>query len=176
MAVTDDFNRANSGTLGANWTDTAAGIGIISNAAQSSGSAGFAYYSGATWNATHSSQAVFTDGGINGGPTVRHQVGGNAYVLYLRESLFVRLYYYDGSFNLLDDFGIGPTIGRTYKIEVTGTTIRCYENGVQLGSDTTNGSLSNGAPGLFSEGNAFDDWEGTGDTGEDVPIGRQLCS
>jgi hypothetical protein len=46
-AVTDNFNRVNSGSLGANWTDLVSGLGITSNTckAQSAGQKG-AYWSG----------------------------------------------------------------------------------------------------------------------------------
>jgi hypothetical protein len=177
MAITDNFNRSDSGTLGANWTDTASGYAIVSNTAQTPGGDCFTYYSASSWNAAHTSQVTYVGGGAvtNGGPTVRHQAGGNCYVLYLRESSFVRLYYYDGSFNLLQDYGIGPTTTRTYKLEVSGTTLKAYENGVQIGTDESHGSLSNGGPGLYGGGLVFDDWEGTGEAGG-VPIGRQLCS
>lgn len=50
--VLDTFNRADSGTLGANWTDIAAGWGIVSNRARGSVAGQAATWNAATYNGT----------------------------------------------------------------------------------------------------------------------------
>jgi hypothetical protein len=181
--VTDDFDRADSSDLGPDWTDQIAGIGIHSNLAARVGDPAnterFSYYSGAAWSDDQSSQAVLNGGVINGrtvGLSVRaSDTGGsmNAYVLYI--SLGVTAYIFKwiaGSPTLLQTIG-SVTNSSTFKIEVIGTTITCYENGSTIGSPQSDSDLSSGFPGLMLSNNTdtdpalaakADDWQGDGAT------------
>lgn len=171
--TSDDFNRANSPTLGANWTATVSGMSVSGNTAVPTGGVDhrFAYYSGASWNSTHSSQAVFYGSmGAEMELTVRHQSNGDLYLLEVNSgSNAIRIKKnISGSFTTLRDFGVGPTSGHTYKLEVSGTTLRAYDNGVQIGTDLADSTLSGGAPGIggnaYAPG-AWDDWLGVGVSG-----------
>ena len=171
--ASDDFDRANGGTLGSGWTDTVGGMGISNNAAVPIGDFDyrFAYYSGASWGDTHSSQAVFY--GPLGGVmflTVRHQANGDLYMLMVNSGSHVLAIFKNigGSYTLLRNFGVGPISGHTYKFEASGTTLRAYDNGVQIGTDLNDSTLTGGAPGIG--GSAYqpaqwDDWTGTGVSG-----------
>lgn len=172
MAVTDDFNRANAGTLGANWTATVGNMAIVSNQAQASSSNDFDYYSGVTWNNDHSSQAVYRENASDTIMylTVRHQPGGDWYALLLhsipgdrRVNFLKRV---SGSVTDLGTIAGRPTDGNTFKLAINGTTLSAYDNGVLITSVTVS-DLSGGAPGIGSEigGPAWDDWEGTGESG-----------
>jgi hypothetical protein len=180
--TTDEFNRANSSTLGANWTATSSGMSISGNKAVPAGASGidhkFAYYSGASWNATHSSQAVFYGAmGADMTLTVRHQSNGDLYMLDVNSgSQHTRIYkYVDGTFTQLRDFNVSPTSGHTYKFEVSGTTLRAYDDGVQIGTDLTDTTLSGGAPGIGGRAYApgeWDDWVGGGAGGTSGSLPR----
>jgi hypothetical protein len=178
--VSDDFNRTNSSTLGAHWTATVSGMSISGNTAVPSGGTDhrFSYYSGSSWNSTHSSQAIFH--GASGAEmmlTVRHQANGDLYMLAVNSgSQHTRIHkYIGGAFTLLSDLGVSPTSGHTYKLEVSGTTLKAYDNGVQIGTNVTDSTLSGGAPGIggnaYAPG-AWDDWVGDGvsGTGGTLPL------
>lgn len=173
MAVTDDFNRANSGTLGANWTATANNMAVASNSAQASASVeNFDYYSGVSWNSDHTSQAVYRENASDTIMylTVRHQPGGDWYGLLLHSIPGDRrINFYKRVGGVVSDLGgiAGrPTDGNTFKLEIVGTTLSAYDNGVLI-DDVVVSDLTGGAPGIGSEipGAAWDDWEGTGESG-----------
>lgn len=55
------------------------------------------------------------------------------------------------------------TDGDTFRLEIQGTTLRAYYNGVQIGADATDASISAGNPGMGHSTNttsaSIDDWE-----------------
>lgn len=169
--ATDNFNRADAANLGANWTATANNMQIVSNTARvlTDGVPNFVYYSGAAFNGDHSSQAVYTDDGEGTmSLTVRCQSNGDLYAFYIhslsgnrRKAIYK---YISGSFTQLGDDldAAAATSGHTFRFEVQGTTLRAYDNGVQIGTDRTDSALSGGAPGIGGEqtGDNWDDWEG----------------
>lgn len=171
---TDNFNRANGG-LGANWTaltdanvtDT---LTIVSNAV--TGTAinldSASYWSADTFQNDQYSQCVVagTLGGDNMGPTVRNQATGTKRYEYDGGvSSGQTLYYYDGAtgWNTLASSG-GITNGDTLRLEVTGTSLVCKDNGSQT-LTATDATLSSGAPGMhanpqFTTNCNMDDWLG----------------
>src|SRR5688572_27229663 len=107
----DLFTRADAGTLGANWTNTQNAMGIVSATARPQvGSVyNFARHTGSTWGDDHWSQAVYNDNSAAADMelTVRHQSGGDLYMLMVHTTNGVRLYkYVSSSFTLLEDFGV----------------------------------------------------------------------
>ena len=166
-SASDNFNRADSGTLGANWTDTEAGMSIVTNTARAAGGGSnhnAAYYNATTFTGDHYSEAVITlvSGNI-GGVTVRHQAGGDYYVLVCRPGLDETLLqkYVAGVRTTLKAYGVAAVSGRTQRLHVSGTTLKWFENGVQIGTDHTDASLSGGQPGVYGRSDsvvALDDW------------------
>lgn len=183
MSVSDNFNRADAGTLGANWTQLEGQLGIVSNWAGGTAAPGgyqWAVYSGTTWGADQSSEIKNDRVAGGAGPIVRAQAGVSGYFLlcnvgpcyiYRRDS---------GSFTLLQTLGASAVNGDTLKLEITGTTLRAYKNGVQIGTDqdatASGGAITGGSPGIAADsqggagGDLLDDWIGTGEVGAAVVI------
>jgi hypothetical protein len=171
LAITDDFNRADAGDLGANWTELVDGLKVASNrcAAVNDNVYQPAYYSGSSWGSDQSAQvtlgASFTDAGpvINAGP------GNNYYMGMASASAGMRIYRVDsGSFTLLDGIGGSVTTGDLIKLGRSGGTVTYYKNGVSQGS-VSDSTYTGGSPGLYlrnnTSGESLDDWVGTGESG-----------
>jgi hypothetical protein len=154
--ATDDFNRADNTTLGANWTLVDRTMGIASGAAVP----GVLNWCSAYYNA-----AVFTDdqwsevvvgaaiaGGGGLGPMVRMKTDFSYYYLYA-----------DGSFIYLQKITAGSAattiatitqtigIGADLLLDVQGSTLKSFINGVcrNISTDTSN---TTGTPGMFCFG------------------------
>lgn len=99
------------------------------------------------------------------GPAVRMASDGQCYLLYANTAV-VRIYDYDGSFNLLATGSNAGAAGHTYRLTVTGTNLVVTDNGSTTGmpsaSDATHIS---GHAGLY----AYDD--GTDALGDDLLAG-----
>ena len=168
--ATDDFNRANAGTLGANWTASEGNMSIDTNRATAANSAvdNWVYYSATAFGDDQYSQAVYTGtGGLS--LTVRDQGGGTLYMLAVNAaSGNIKIYKVVGvsSFTELGDLGVTTSAGVTYKLEIVGSTLKGYANGAQIGSNVTNSDLTGGQPGIGGAVQTawWDDWEG-GDVG-----------
>lgn len=181
QTITDDFNRANGGDIGANWTPVTSetAMQILSNQIQpqSAGADCGERYSGVTWAANQSSECAVTvtggTAGTGGGVLVRCASGARTYF---------RL--------VVDDAGhweVGRTVSGTFTSLATGTTtysagakikltatgtspsiqLTSVYNGSQLNSQTVNvGStaLDSGSPGIsYSSATTtciLDDWTG----------------
>src|SRR4051812_9164754 len=85
--ATDDFNRADAGTLGANWTNVAVGsysngYKIVSNKAQpiNGGGGQLTYRSAETFSEDHYSEGVCADDPYALGVAVRVKVAGGTTV------------------------------------------------------------------------------------------------
>lgn len=169
MAVTDNFNRADGG-LGANWTTSGDdGPAIASNAAigtQSEYTA--AFYSGVSFNATHTSQIVKGNASNYQGPGVRIDTG-TGFGIWV-------IYFNHGDLQLCSDGSGGDSIGspaaftngQTAKLAVNGTTYTMSINGTpDAGGTVTDATLSDGAPGIgfYGTSGTADNWEGTGESG-----------
>lgn len=183
---TDDFNRANGG-LGANWTaltdanvtDT---LAIVSNTARGTtlNLDSASYWSADTFANDQYSECVVaaTTGGDNLGPTVRNQATGTKRYEYdVGNSAGQTLFYYDGAtgWNTLASGG-GIFNGHTFRLEVTGTSLVCKDNGLTT-LTATDATLSSGAPGIhanpqFTTSCTIDDWLGgpiAGGAAPDLP-------
>lgn len=174
--ATDDFNRADAGTLGANWTNLQGSIDIVSNQAKTTAAAlERAYYTGVSAADDQYSQVVAAGVGANGfqGPMVRASdvfvlnTSGNAYFLVWASSGASQGLYklLNGVTSLLQSITGALTANDLLKIIANSNVIQCFKNGTQLGTDQTDGSLASGSPGIYNTQNAslqviFDDWEG----------------
>lgn len=164
VAITgsDDFERADTNTLGGNWTIMSPGtggaaLGIASGKAivDGAGSADLdngAYYTG-SWANDQSSSVVmtFTDNAALAVRVYARASGTTSATAYYCQA-------YNGDFYsgklVADTFtdntnqGGTPASGQTLSIEVTGTTIKCKVDGVQVGSDYPDATIASGSPGF----------------------------
>lgn len=185
--IADTFIRANAVTLGANWTNVARSMDIVSNqckADQASSGENLSYYSGAGWTGGNDqySEALlnFIESGKDVATACRisgtTEGNANAYLFVINDAdaaitlpsaLFsVALYkQVAGSFTPLGASVTGVTIAvnDVIRIEAEGTTIRGLINGVQIVS-RTDSALASGGPGLYV-GSGFNSIWGNGTTG-----------
>jgi hypothetical protein len=176
--ASDDFNRANGG-LGANWTVQNGSLAIVSNAVNSGTSAvdEQAFYNVGVWSNDQSSQVtqVLTASSSFVGTTVRASgTGGSSqhYMLIANDVNFTAVYrLVSNSYTLLSSAYSQPADGSVIKLDVAVTTLRVYDDGVQIGSDLSDGVIASGNPGIYGNGSAgtgtatLDAWVGTGDAG-----------
>lgn len=172
---TDDFNRANAGSLGANWTEQVNGLQVLSNACRGANAGStyqFAYWSADAFADDQYSEFTVTTVAEQFGPAVRCSGTGGAtdnYWLLLRASGEGSSFIFKtdaGSFTSLADLGaVAWTAGDVARIEVSGTTVTAKRNGVTLDS-ATDSSLASGSAGIMCRGDGavVDDWAG-GDLG-----------
>lgn len=172
-SITDNFNRANESPVAAPWTKNGTGsnLNLTSNALAKplSGDDVFYYYSG-SWNNDQSSQVLyvsaFTDD--DWGPAVRIGSGGtlNGYFYDQYNGGRVLLKWVSGSLSVIESPSGATATGVPYKLDVAGSTIRYYDNGVEhANSPATDTSLTSGSPGVFvyGPGGSLDDFLATGE-------------
>lgn len=172
VLAADDFNRADAAAnLGALWTSRQGSspnqYGIVSNRAQPgsfSASDLCTFYNGATFPPDQYAQvAVY---GITGttntnglGPAVRirtDNIGGGSSFLDMYEMCInaagsnnVSLNrWVAGAFTNIAQRTQAFSDGDIARLAIQGTTLRMYRNGVQLGADVTDTSLTTGAAGM----------------------------
>lgn len=180
--ATDDFNRANSASMGANWTTVtgvnlnANGFDIVSNTAQP---ALRTMDSMELWNAfsfpnDQYAQAALTmtgtTTGIGPGVFVRGTTATNGpcYRATATKSATnnVEVLRQDATpaYVSLGQRTTTWVDGDVLRLEVQGTTLRVYQNGTQLGADITDSTYASGSAGIvYSASSAtvpqIDTWE-----------------
>ncbi len=187
VLATDNFNRADGG-LGTNWTTvTSSGAPQIStNVVRSTavGTDSMSYYNATSApNDQYASSAVVTatTSSVGNGPIVRTDSGTKTfYVAYVTGPL-------DATAKIfLSKFTSGTSVNITngtftvaandvLKLEVIGTNLSVYLNGVLKIGPTSDGAISTGQFGIqvFADAGTtadsqLDNWEG-GDTGSVIP-------
>jgi hypothetical protein len=169
--ATDNFDRADGG-LGANWSSATGTTGytIISNQAASSGSPSAeeaVFWNAESFAADQYSEVTFSTGSNSSyiGPAVRcnSTSGGNYYGFYGDPNTRYLVRVVNGVWSQLATLGTGFTNGQVLRLEVQGTTLSAYINGV-LWTSVTDSSISSGSPGLTSWANnnsgRLDNWTG----------------
>lgn len=178
--ATDDFNRADSATLGANWTVGAGAgesLGILSNQCSvvGAGNRDGAYYSAVAAPNDHYSQAV-----VVALPTAQLAVMVRSITTGTVRTSY-RAGCFPGNFgggntqsriwkevaNVITDLGTGSTTlaaGQIWKLEVVGTSLTFKINGA-VEVTVTDADIASGQFGIWAEHNAsnfavFDNWEG----------------
>lgn len=166
MSFSDDFNRADSGTLGANWNG---GCQISNNRA--TGLTGGAFNAD-WWTANTVAADQFSQCEMSGGANADNAAAGrvqdasNFYMHYNAGSggtyIFKRV---GGSFSSLASFGGTIVVNDLLKIVCNGTTLQAFVNGTQVGSDVTGQTdFATGQPGIVCFGNStssgVDNWQG----------------
>lgn len=171
--ATDDFNRADSGSLGSNWTEHTNGMKIVSNKADTVNSGGtrqLVSWNAASFGGDQYSQVVTQAGMFASYVCARVQgtgSGQDAHVVYWGDGFGTNIfigYLVDNSLTTLLDTGVTWAGGDTIRIESEGSNIRAYKNGAQAGTTQTDGGLiTGGAPGFgggWTGFDIFDNWEG----------------
>lgn len=146
-SFTDDFNRANSTDLGANWVEVSGDWSIVSNQL-SPGAAGGTiilraatamdstdHYAQVTIAATTAaSQGVWCRGNAN---------ISNGYLWRNNGSSWDLFSVVGGSFTVIGTYAAAATPGDVAKVQAVGTTIKGYVNGIERVS-TTNTAVTTG--------------------------------
>jgi len=158
MAVSDNFNRADNPSLGANWTMVNGTIEILSNQAHGStdGADNFAAYTGVSFANDHYAEVSIPVGSASTfkGPAVRLSGSGasrNAY--FFNSGSGPGIYKQVSGTQTFLVAGTAPASGDIVRLEVIGTTLNYYLNGT-LNATTTDGSLASGSAGIWIFDNA----------------------
>lgn len=170
VIVCDNFNRANSTGLGANWS---AGSGqtqlnVSSNTATGPSGYGQSYWSADSIGADQFCRAkpvsTVNASGRHGYVGVRTNNGsvGGGYWLEFNDTNY-RLYYTDsgGTDHNFESGATGFTTSDFAEIRVSGTTINGWKNGVKLTADYTDSNISSGPPaiGCTDNNTTIDDFQ-----------------
>jgi len=177
ILASDNFNRADENPLGNGvWTVAPSQdpMKLVTNAATfQTNNDSISYYSGITWPDNQYSKAKLTvDGSIGG------DAGG---MLVVRQSAAAHTHYrlatdhaatnnvsiskhVAAAYTNIAQFTQAWTDGDTWELRVQGTTISAWRNGVQVGTNQVDTSITSGSPGIgwSTPGNSMtiDDWEG----------------
>jgi hypothetical protein len=168
---TDNFNRADAGSLGSPWSDTNGGFAIVSNTARSETDGLNAAEYVQTYSNDQYSKAIITIQATSyTGVAVRmSDTGTDDYVFFVNPggSGWVLQKHVSGSVNL--DSGAGTfSNGDVIEIRAVGTDISAYKNGAEL-TTVSDADVASGNAGIMSfqisgVATILDDWEG-GDIG-----------
>ena len=191
----DNFDRADSPTLGANWTaySTATSAQIVSNAIENPAANVFCgnWYNAATWPNDHYSQLIFVAAVLGNDyiiPSVRMNTGtartsyhflASGPVPGTNTALIVR----KEVAGVLTNLGTRTAtlaLGDTMRLDGSGTTLRARQNGNQLGADITDSAIASGVAGLqlFESilpltDDIADNWEGGDFTAAGYTLNRR---
>jgi hypothetical protein len=161
--ASDNFTRANAGTLGANWTIIAGTYGISSNTAVNTSAPGASnpvYWSA---NTTPNDQCVgvkFTgySAANHNGPAARVQTGlKSGYYVYCSHLTSTNC----DTLLLIRESGDAPTTLQTISslsiapgieimLQAVGSTLSVWSNNVQIGTNTTDATWTTGHAGLMT--------------------------
>lgn len=169
--ASDDFNRANAGTLGANWSILGSGgnMEITSNSAQGFLNNASDYYSGTTFTSDQFSQATNTGttgkaylsvrASGSGGYACYWEMGWEAVIVKFSTALDIGGFTYLGLGAADRSSGDFIANGDVVRCEVVGSTINFKRNGTTILS-RTDSTFTSGSPGLGAYYLGFDNWSG----------------
>ena len=158
---TDTFDRANSSNLGADWAEDSGDWAIVSNNVRCNTTAGayrkLRWVGAALDSANYSVEVVARSGNISNGigPAVRlaasSAVTYYGYVIFGGDAAYLVEITAGGEAILDTGSAITASTNYTLRLEVDGSTIRGYLNGV-LDVSATDTSLASGPPGIMAYG------------------------
>jgi hypothetical protein len=174
--ASDNFDRADSSTLGANWTEPTTGtsnsFAIVSNQAQTPASTGTgALWSATTFTATQFSKVTFVNiASTYQMVTVRHASGVETYYAGGRNSSdFVDSKYHIWKVVSGTNTSLAVTAsqvaaaGDVVELDVSGTNLTLIVNGITI-LTVSDSAIASGQPGMVARHSAalvvFDDWSG----------------
>jgi hypothetical protein len=160
MAITDDFNRSDAGSLGANWVNLNGGGQIVSNAARptTQNIKNVVRRAESSFPAAQYAQAkievISGAEPCQGGLVVRAQDASNYYFCIIGTTSMELRKYVAAAETFLADWANAFTAATFYttKIEAIGTTIKVYVDtggGLSERISFTDSALSTGYPGIF---------------------------
>ena len=158
---TDTFDRADSSSLGADWTEDSGDWAIVSNNVRQN-TTGNSYrklrWSGAAMDsADYSVEVVARSGGLSNGigPAARCAASSTvtyyAYIIFGGDAAYLVEITGGSESVLATGSSVSANTNYTLRLEVEGSTIRCYLNG-SLDIETTDASLTSGPPGIAAYG------------------------
>jgi len=169
ILATDNFNRADSGNLGTNWTivTSMGGFTIVANEAKGTANCG-EYYNAVIWPNDQYAQCVLktmiatTDEGP--GPRIRMATNLNTAYFLQANTTEIRLYKVVSSgYTQLGSDLAGGAVNDILRLEAKGSTIIAKKNGATISTQTDN-AIASGNAGLWDWDNSasatIDDWEG----------------
>lgn len=168
--------------LSGSWTLQKNSVSCVVNegAGGTAGDDNFALWTADTFNNDQYSQVAVgsTYGADYIELPVRASGSNNEYLLYWNVTghITISKYVSGTQTDLQDTLGSGAS-GDVIKIECTGTSVKAYKNGAQIGTTVTDSSLSSGSAGCGSYGTTsrFDNWQGgnVGGGGAATPSNRR---
>jgi hypothetical protein len=173
VTASDPFTYSNGDlhTENANWVYTAGSFQVSSDKVfSSSATISGAYLSGQVWPNDQYSEVTAVVGGTaatqNTGPAVRVSSSANTYYcIQYANNLLAISKQVAGTFTQLVSGGTFPTTGQTVRLQVMGTTLTAFVNGVSQLTHT-DASIASGTPGIFGVANAttngFSSWDASG--------------
>lgn len=155
LPASDSFTRADSGTLGPNWTDSENGFGISSNTAnaRSLGNNNISYWSADVFGNDHYSQVTVSSlAGVTAVGVVCRANGAaptnNGYLFY-SSSIAGNIYkIVAGSYTSLAGSLTTVASGDVLKITCIGSLIEAFKNGISVGS-VNDSSVAAGSAGIY---------------------------
>lgn len=150
LPAVDSFSVA-GGTLGPNWHGGCQSSGLFAYGING-GAFNADWWTADAFNSDHYSQAgIAGTANADNAVAVRIQDANNFYMLYNPSSgglsLFIRN---GGSFTNIGSIGGTVIVTDTIKLEAIGTSLHCYNNGVELsGSPFTDATFSGGSAGII---------------------------
>jgi hypothetical protein len=173
LPATDNFNRADEDLTG-NWTQEGSGnMQIVSNEVVGLGGANIqaVWWNADAFSGNHYSQAVLTSyagGGAYRAVTVRQQSGSLTLYYFGGWNGVYEIGRYDAGSGTAITSSLGtPSASDVLKLEISGTTLTAYVDGVSVGTGSATsggGEITGGAAGMATYGaaavGALDNWEG----------------
>lgn len=185
--ITDDFNRADSTNLGANWVEVSGDWSIISNQLSSGNAGGTIAIRTTTAMATNDNSAQVTiaaTAAVSHGVFCRGNTGFTQGYLWRNDGTSWNLFSnVGGSFTSIGSFAGAAAAGDVAKVQAVGTTIKGFVNGIQRVSVTDTAVTTGTSVGLRAESTSalrFDDFTAadiaTGTTGDAALSGTATLS
>lgn len=172
-SATDNFNRGVQTDLGANWTSQIGTLRTnVSNACEGADGGGYnaSFYNAASFGNNQYSQAIIASSGAYHGISVRASGTELAttrtayYALLGNAQSRISKVVNNTITDLTPSNGLFPDPGLNVlvKLEVVGSVIRLFYDGVQQYEDISDSSITSGSPGviLFANATQVDNWEG----------------
>ena len=184
---TDDFNRADSTNLGANWVEVSGDWSIISNQLSSGSAGGTIILRAATAMATNDNSAqvkISATAAVSHGVWCRGNTNITSGYLWRNDGTSWNLFsVVGGSFTSIGSFAGAAAAGDVAKVQAVGSTIKGYVNGVERVSVVNTAVATGTSVGLRAESVSslrFDDFTATdvtsGTTGDAALSGTATLS
>jgi hypothetical protein len=167
LPATDTFTGANNDPLSANWTTAQGGFAIWNNAAYGTDGAvlNLAFWNADAFAADQYAQATLAATSNGAGLCVRMGVAKNGYGFSIVDTTEIKIDRFDaGIFTTLQSVsGLTITNGQLWRLEVSGSDIKVFQDGVQRGTTQVDATYTTGSAGLYAalaSGAEIDNFEG----------------